>query len=250
VTTLTLGANNSFQPVSMTLADSGGSSTSLTLNGPGVMEMTNGSSLAVGQSNLNTVLAVQDGTLRVDVGSTVNGPGTINVSGSGILAGGGTVGVNTVVGSGGTIAPSDAANMTVSALTLNMGSNLSYNLSVPGQLGPTYGGGNDLVTVNSSLILSTSNGAITVNIPTGSFGGAGTYELLSYGSTNTTNVNEFVTGAVPAGYTYTFVDVPGALGAGQFNLIVSAVPEPSTFVLCGIGLAGLLAARRRAKRIA
>ena len=83
---------------------------------------------------------------------------------------------------------------------------------------------------------------------TTAFGTAGTYNLLTYGTGSTINLGNLLVANQVAGLTYTFVnDTTDSL----IQLNITAVPEPSTWVmsLLGLGVMGI-ALRRRMKTAA
>ena len=252
--TLNLGANNSFNAGSTTITDGN----SLTLGGPGRFNVLGGQTMTIGSSNSATALNVNGGVFHVD--GTVSGPGKVNENSAGSIGGGGNVGVAVHIGSGGILAPGDAANLTVGSLALADNSIMSYNLNTPNveHLAYNPANGNDLTTVTNSNGLAISSNAYvfgtdgtTLNLITGANFTRGTYELLAYTGTFTGSLSSFGIGSAPAGFQYQFVNLlnPGG-GGGQIDLNV--VPEPSAVVLMVLGLVGLgFGYRRRlAKRAA
>ncbi len=195
----------------------------------------------LGGANLYTgATTVSDGTLLVN-GSIAAGS-TVNVTG-GTLGGTGTIGGDTTIQNGATLAPgTSAGTLNLNAnLTLNDTSILDYELLGTDQ---TVGGGiNDLAIVGGTLTL---DGVLNISeIVAGSFLSANagdTWRLFDYTVGLTDNglaLNSLPTLADGLGFaidTGTF---------GQVNLIISVVPEPSTFALGLLGGFGLLAVVRR-----
>ncbi len=101
----------------------------------------------------------------------------------------------------------------------------------------------DAIGVGSLLIRVSITGNLSLNgnptlDVTGSLAG-GPYTIASYGGTLS---GQFTTLDIPAGYTVNY-------GTGSNSSItLSAVPEPSTFVLLTIGALGLLGCAWRRRR--
>jgi fibronectin-binding autotransporter adhesin len=211
-----------------TIADNtGGGNTSrvaLHKNGSGTQRLT-GTNTYTGGTTVN------NGGFIID-GSIVS---SVTVSGEGWLSGSGSTG-NVSFNSGGGLKPgSGVGTLTTGALNLSSFTTLSYDLSTPDVVGS---GINDLTNVSGNLTL---DGTLNV-YGLGNFQ-QGTYRLMNYTGSLVNNGLDF--GEVPAGYTYSI----DTATAGQVNLMVAAIPEPSTFVVGGVALLGLAAFRRRRQRI-
>ena len=240
--TLNLGANNTFNAGISTISDG----KSLALTGPGTFSVTG--TLAVGTSDATTAVNVNNGFFNVANGAVVSGPGEVNVNAGGSLGGPGTLDLQVNINHGGNLAPNDAANTTISSLTLNNGSILTYNLNTANVQNLTYSPayGNDLTTVsgNNGLTLASNVGGTTLDILTTDplrFE-RGTYELFAYTGTYTGNLDSIRIGSAPSAG-YSLINVPGA-GGGQIDLVV--IPEPTSLVLAGLGLAAVGLRRRAA----
>jgi hypothetical protein len=213
----------------------------------------------VGGGTLNVAgIGGVGGTLKVD-GVGGPGAGTVAVTGGVSFGGAGSFAGTLSIGSGGILAPGDAANTTVGGLTLGDNSTMTYNLNTANVEHMAYSpaNGNDLTTVtNTNGLAISSNSYVfgtdgtTVNVIAGANFSRGTYELLAYTGTFTGSLSSFGIGSAPAGYQYQFTNLlnPGG-GGGQIDLQV--VPEPSAVVLMVLGLAGLGFGyrRRMAKRM-
>lgn len=219
--------------------------------------------LVLGGANTYTGnTTISTGTLQMGSAGSIASSGTISV-GSGasfdvsVVSGGFSLGAGQVLkGSGivvgdvaalGTIAPGLSPGTLTFAnnLSLDNGSILNYELS---GTDTTVGGGiNDLSSISGNLTLGgTLNVTETV---AGSFLSAtegDSWRLFSYTGTLTTGV--FSLGSMPtlsSGKTFQ-VDTTTA---NQVNLVV--VPEPATIVtvMVGLGMLGIVAARRRIREV-
>jgi fibronectin-binding autotransporter adhesin len=198
------------------VASTGASPTSYTYSGTTVV---NGGKLQV------------DGFIERTASLTVNNGGTLG--GSGTVASPGAVTVN----SGGSIAPgSSPGTLTLNAtggLVLNSGSTLDLELDASNQ---AVGGGiNDLIQLTGALTL---DGALNVASSPLS---AGTWRLINYTGSLTNNTLDIGTVPVASGF---FAAIDTAT-AGQVNLVVAAVPEPTT--IATLAAAGMVLLRRRSR---
>jgi hypothetical protein len=116
--------------------------------------------------------------------------------------------------------------ITFSGLNLNLGAG-TYLYAV----GATPIGGNTFALLNSD-----SNPAINGGVESDESGGYGLFQSDGPPGNPPTNTGSFAT---PPGYNNTDPVDPNILVSG------TAIPEPGTFALLGLGLAGVLAARRR-----
>jgi hypothetical protein len=90
------------------------------------------------------------------------------------------------------------------------------------------------------------DGVVNINAVNGTLAPAGgTYRLITYNGDVFTN-NGLDIGTVPAGYSQTDFTVDTST-PGQVNLIVAAVPEPTTLGL--LGAAACLLGRRRQRSL-
>jgi len=117
-------------------------------------------------------------------------------------------------------------------------------------LAPTlslYTGANGIATIGTDAAGYFSNVSASANV-----GAAGTYTFVIVAYNGTSYANSTGVGQARGhsqAFTFSAVaspSTPGTLGSGSWtSFAVSAVPEPSTFALAGLGLAGLLIFRRR-----
>jgi len=164
------------------------------------------------------------GALKVD-GAVIQLPGTISLQGD--LLGTGTIQATTINHQNGDIAPGLSPGTLAFTGTLNMAPTTALQF----ELGTL----SDLITVGGNLTLDG-----TLNVTAISGFGVGVYPLIQY--SGSLNDQGLVLGTMPSGYTYGLInDVSHHLVALQ------VVPEPSTFVLLGLGLTtvGLMRLRRR-----
>jgi autotransporter-associated beta strand protein len=224
----------------MTLTGSGGNASVDTagytvtfagsLSGPGGLTMTNSGMLILTASNTYTGDTTINGGVLAINGVTCSS-GNVFVNFSGALAGGGTAG-NVTVNAGATISPgpNGGGTLTLASLALDNDSILSSVLG-------TNTGADSLLSIVGDLTLGSG---VTVDVTPGANWGTGTYELADFGGTLFDNSNGFsgwtVAGSDLGNYNYSFV-----LSDDNLELIVAAVPEPSTLVLLGSGGAGLAA---------
>lgn len=198
-----------------------------------------------------------NGTVAVAAGSTLAVSGAFNQTG-GSLVGAGTIRATGTQTLGGTVAPGAlvlgenavgfsefnpsihaAGSLTLQGTSVAFAGSTSLLLSLGAPAGAGgVGANNDHVFVTGNFIL---DGTLNVTARTGF--GPGTYDLLDYsGGTFTNNVLDL--GTLPAGYSYRLdTTIPG-----QVDLIVSVVPEPSTWVLLGLGIVGVGMMARRQRR--
>jgi len=154
---------------------------------------------------------------------------------------GGTLGNGLVQGTGGnwTIGIYGVAGSSAAAINSTFGGSGSGNQTVAGV------GGLVLNAATTTLITGSPGLFGPANATFSSFSGAGTFVIVAY------NGATYDTSAV-RGHSAAFQmnavanpGTPGIVGGSMTSFAVTAVPEPSTFALAGLGLAGLLIFRRR-----
>ena len=260
--TLALGSPLALQNSTLDSSGSGilsfGSLLSATLGGltgPGRLSLGNTASVAValsvGNNDANTTYS---GVLQGPGSLTKVGTGMLTLSGSSNYSGGTTINqgdlvVNgslaspVTVNSGGTLGGTGSLNRGINVLggCLNPGGLNTGALIIAGNV--DFQGGNlDIVGAGSSISSVSITGNLSLNDATTlDFSGslaAGPYTIATYGGTLS---GQFMD--VPAGYAINYGT------GGNSSITLTAVPEPSTCVLIGVGSMGLFGwAWRRRKR--
>ena len=221
-------------------------------NGTGNLTFTkNGTgslSLSGSVEGMTKTVNVNAGSLLIDTATTSFGDSTattaISVNSGGTLGGNGTIttliGDKVVVADNGGLAPGAlgaAGNLTIAG-DLDISS-----MATAGKLAFDLGTASDKITLSSTFVLSigtlnSSEFAFTL----GSGFGAGTYTLFDTGATITATSLDTAVFSFNASY-------DGQLQFANSNqdiqLLVTAVPEPSTWLLLAGSLTALIVMRRR-----
>jgi len=246
-------ASQAGRGVTLTAAAGGQVTFSGTIQNPASMDAT---SYTVTKSGLGTVVlanantytgatTVSAGTLLVDGGQT--GAGVYNVSSAGTLGGVGSITTASNAGitfaNGAALSPGNnsASNFTavlgsgifdISAMATN--SRLLFTLD-------TVGGSDRLTLTTGTLSIGTLNSSEFAFALGGSFG-SGTYTLFDTNSTITATALDTATFALNGSFNG---NLQFANSSQDVQLLVTAVPEPSTLALLALGLAAMVVRRRR-----
>lgn len=230
--TLTLtGTNTLRNTLAAAIGDQSTNATSLTKTGLGTWVLS-------GTSSYSGDTTVSEGTLLVSSSGVLNAVGDVNVAANAAFGGGGSVG-EVLVSSLATLLlepdTGDTNGLTATQVTLNDDSIMRFSLGTT----------NGMLTVSNFLA---GGGMTNIDLQL-NYTGTGltvgqTLTLVDYTSTtfNTSNVSQFTVSSIGAGpVTGTlFWDVPDS----SLKFTVDAIPEPSTWVLLGLGVT-FVAARRR-----
>ena len=216
-----------------------GSGATITKDGTGTLTLT-------GNINTGGTQTVNGGTL-LENGTSNNHVWTVNNSGT--LGGTGTVGGHVMVNAGGNLAPGNGGNNTAILNTglLTLATNSNFRIDINGTtVGTQYdqlkanagtvmiGGSNLVVTVGATLMVGQTF-TILNNAGTGTIGG--TFAGIPQGGT--------VVGSNGTVFSVSYV---GDTGNDIVLTVVSAVPEPSTWIGGALAIAGLAFTQRRRLR--
>lgn len=195
----------------------------------GITKQGTGTWILAGNNTYTGTTTVSAGTLLID-GSIANS--TVSVAG-GILGGSGTIGGVVTISSTGTLSPGSSPGTLTINNNLNMLNGSTYIFE-----------GGDLVDINGQLDLD-NNWTLTLGP---GFVDGGSVVLFTYNSIAGTpdlvpTINTAGLGFVPSG-PLTLTDTGSSIVLNG----ISVIPEPSTVLLAGVGLALVLTRFRRLRR--
>ncbi len=196
-----------------------------------------------------------DTTVNVDTGSLVGLTGVVNNDTNNVIVNGngfsvnlrGTLGMDRVsgLGAGSNIVFStiEVDTTPTTPLVDPVSMNITFTLNLTdyqGAAGPATGTGSVQVVANLAGSVGAGRTVRLNNLRTyATIPASGTFAV----GAATYNADLFLPGLGGANFT-----APGADSMGTFGAQIRAVPEPSTFVLAGLGLVGLVGARYRRNR--
>jgi hypothetical protein len=124
--------------------------------------------------------------------------------------------------------------------TLTIGSDLTLegDITMSFQLGTV----SDMLRVTGGVLYGPDGGKITLDITAIAGFAAGTYTLIDYRNATASDfsTSDFLFGTTPEGYTYAL-----QISSRRLNLIVTAVPEPTTIGILILSLCAVLFIKRR-----
>jgi autotransporter-associated beta strand protein len=181
-----------------------------------------------GSINSSSAVTVNGGTFLQNSSVAVNRSVIVN---SGTIGGTGSYSGSVALGSG-HIAPGDGVGTVtfIGGIGLSSGSVLDFQL----------GSSSDLINISSGSLALDG----TLNVTSSGGFGTGTYTLLS-GFSNLSN-NGLNFGTMPSGYLYSLSYTSNSVLLNVSSALATAVPEPGSIALLGLG--GMALLRRRSRR--
>ncbi len=199
-------------------------------DGPGTLTLTGTNTYTGGTSVNNGTLVAANGA-----NGSATGSGNVTLSGGTLAsaASGGSISGGVLIGSAASeIAPGGAGSIgTLTIGSLLAASNwttLDFDLTTPGGSGDLL-----IITNTNGLALAADTDIAFGTNPTT----AGDYRLIG-GNFGMITPSDFDLPTAPSGFAYS---LSTTADSGYIDLVVTAVPEPSTLILLAVGAIGLLA---------
>jgi len=244
----TLGSGNVTNNATLRFARNAANTTNTFANiisGSGSIEKTNATTVILtGDNSYSGTTTVTGGALIIN-GDQSGATGALSVGSGATLGGSGTIGGNTLIQSGGTLAPGNSPGVLTVLGDLTLEGAVVMELNGLGR-GTEYDG------INVGGIL-TYGGTLTLNFGT-TFNAGGSFNLFQFDTGNSTNsfASISLAGSYDGSLTRNGNTWTGTISGLDFAFYeetgnLDVVPEPSTvslLVIAGLGLAGHVLRRR------
>ncbi len=237
--TFEVGALNNTSSIAGVITNNGsgitGATVLLTKVGTGTLTLS-------GANSYTGATTVNAGTLLVN-GNQSASSGATTVKSTGTLGGSGTLGGAVTLENGSSIAPGDTGlvgTLTGTSVTWDSGATFKFELGAAGA-SIASPGTSDFLSLSGSLLKGASGGSgFTFDFL--NTGNVGVYKLISTtGGFGTFVISDFSASNLASGSTGAFT-----IDTNQLYLTVTAIPEPSSYLLLGfVGLGFFLARRFR-----